>query len=91
MYLEGSGYGWSPFSLGNYERITSVGVILLIILRLNNKFIYQYFDISRNIPIFVVPNYMMINHSVEHPDRCSIRNWAFFMSIGIILLASAKW
>ena len=20
MYLEGSGYGWSPFSLDNYER-----------------------------------------------------------------------
>lgn len=35
------------------------------------------------ITMFAMPNSYTHCVSVEHPDRCSIRNWAFFMSIGL--------
>ena len=41
---------------------------------------YQHFQ---NIFLYLqCQNTDDVNHSVEHPDRCSIRNWAIFMSIG---------
>ncbi len=43
-------------------------------------FIFWYFN---NSPYICNAKFtMMIVHPVEQPDRCSIRNWAFFMSIG---------
>ena len=47
--------------------------------------------ISKYLLIFAMPNITQRLLSVEHPDRCSIRNWAFFMSIGIIFVTSRKW
>ena len=42
--------------------------------------------IPKIIPTFAVPNQSMLVIPVEHPDRCSIRNWAFFMSIVLLTL-----
>lgn len=51
-------------------------------MKLNEKFPnnYQHFQIFSL--YLQCQNTDDVNHSVEHPDRCSIRNWAFFMSIG---------
>lgn len=43
---------------------------------------YSYFCSAKSIVVI---------NTEERPDRCSIRNWAFFMSIGIIFVTSRKW
>lgn len=54
------------------------------ILQRNSKKFRFSFAIS-NIPlIFAVPNSLLLVNTAEHSDRCSIRNWAFFMSIGLL-------
>lgn len=44
------------------------------------------FAIPKTIPIFAMPNHIMVSPYRRESGRRSIRNWAFFMSIDVILL-----
>ena len=63
---------------------------ILFFRHLQNK-LYIFVANYNIICTFVVPNYIVVVNTGECPDRCSIRNWAIFMSIGIIFVKSRKW